>query len=257
MARRRSSQTSVPMKEATSGAVPPSGNSEPLMSSNRPEMPPIQDSATHPAEAPVLLEALDSIQHEAPVDLTTDLLETTSATALELPSVGAAEIVPTIASDDAGDEAASADDAQSAAVLAEAPATMTDISSVDQSAVEEADQPLPVTTEPASLRDEQLRPAEAPQSRPVSHTFWPASPGFTRTVFQMNVTAWAYARSESEATLAYLQALSRARTPSQVVDLQAREMTRALDAAVRFGEALAAPGRQLLTGSGLQPKAAA
>jgi hypothetical protein len=245
------------MKEATSGAVQPSGNSEPLMSSNIPEMPPIQDSATHPAEAPVLLEGLDSIQREAPVDLTTDLLETTSATALELPSVGAAEIEPTIALEVAGDEAAGADDAQSAALLAEVPAAMTDTNSVDQSAVEGADQPLSVTTEPASLRDHQPRPAEASQDRPVSHTFWRASPNFTQTVFQMNVTAWAYARSESEATLAFLQALGRARTPSQIIDLQTREMTRALDAAVQFGEALTAPGRQLLTGSGLQPNAAA
>jgi hypothetical protein len=34
-------------------------------------------------------------------------------------------------------------------------------------------------------------------------------------------------------------------------------MTRALEAAVHFGEALAAPGRQLLTGFGLQPNAPA
>jgi hypothetical protein len=73
----------------------------------------------------------------------------------------------------------------------------------------------------------------------------------------MNVTAWAYARSESEATLAYLQALRGARTPSQVIDLQTREMTRALEAAVRFGEALAAPGHQLLTGWKLRRNAAA
>ncbi|MGH1573450.1 hypothetical protein ACRAWG_25805 [Methylobacterium sp. P31] len=221
-------------------------------------MPPIDtDSATNPAEAPVLLEALASIHDEASVDLTADLLETTSATALELPSVGAAEIAPTISPDVSGDEAARIDHAKSAALLAEAPAAMSDISGVDQSAVEDADQPLPVTTEPTSLRDDQLRPAEASQDRPVSHTLWLASPNFTQTVFQMNVTAWAYARSESEAALAYLQALSRARTPSQVFDLQTREMTRAINAAARFGEALAGPGRQLLTGSGLQPNAAA
>jgi hypothetical protein len=215
------------------------------------------DSAGHPAEGPVLLEALDSIYHEAPIDLTTDLLETTSATALELPSVGAAEIVSTIYPEVARDEAASVDGAQSGALSADAPTTMSGISSVDQSAGEVADQPLPVTTQPASLRDEQLRPAEAPQDRPVSHTLWPASPNFTRTVLRMNVTAWAYARSESEATLAYLQALGRARTPSQVIDLQTREMTRALEAAAHFGEALAAPGRQLLTASGFWPNAAA
>jgi hypothetical protein len=257
MARRRSGQTSVPMKEAVPGAVQPSGNSEPLMSSGIPEVMPIEDSATHPAEAPGLLEALESIHHEAPIDLTTDLLETTSATALELPSVGADEVVPTIALDGARDEATSVDDAKSGALLAEAPALVSDTNSVDQSAVEDTDQSLPATTHPASLRDEQLRPAETPQSSPVSHMLWPASPNFTQSLFQMNVMAWAYARSESEATLAYLQALSRARTLSQAVDLQTREMTRAFEAAVHFGEALAAPGRQLLTGFGRQPNAAA
>jgi hypothetical protein len=74
MARQRSGQTSVPMEEATSGAVQPSGDSEPLNSSGLPEMAPIDTgSVGRPAEAPVLLEALDSIHHEAPVDLTTDL----------------------------------------------------------------------------------------------------------------------------------------------------------------------------------------
>jgi hypothetical protein len=202
----------------------------------------------------------DHHRPEPPITFTgirTDLLETTSATALELPSAGAAEAVLTISPDVAGDEAANVDEAQSGALLAEAPAAMSDTNSVDQPAVEDADQTSPVITQLASLRDQQLRPAEASQDRFVSRTFWPASPNFTRTVFQMNVTAWAYARSESEATLAYLQALRGARTPSQVIDLQTREMTRALEAAVRFGEALAAPGHQLLTGWKLRRNAAA
>jgi hypothetical protein len=134
---------------------------------------------------------------------------------------------------------------------------MSDSSNVDQSAVEDADQLSPVTTQAASLRDEQLRPVEASQGRPVSPTWLPASLTFAQTVFQMNAIAWNYARGESEARLAYLRALSHPRTASQAVDLQAREMTRALDAAVRFGEAFVAPTRQLLTGSGLQSKAAA
>jgi hypothetical protein len=246
------------MKEATSGAVQPSGNGKPLMSSGIPEMSPIEtDSAGRPAEAPVLLEALDSIHHDAPLDLTTDLLETTSVTALELPSIGAAEAVPTVAFDLARDEPPDVGDAQSGFLVAEASAAMSDSSSVDQSAVEDADQLSPVTTQPASLRDEQILPVEAPQGRPVNPTWLPASLAFTQTVFQMNATAWNYARGESEATLAHLRALSHARTPSQAIDLQAREMTRALDAAFRFGEALAAPSRQLLTGAGLQPNAAA
>lgn len=257
MVRRRSGQTSVSMKEAVPGAVQPSVNSEPLTSPGIPVIPRAEDSATHPAEAPVLLEALDSIHHEAPVDLKTDLLETTSATALELPSFGAAEIVPTIAPEVARDEAASGEDAQSGLLSAQAPGVMSDINSFGQSAVEDADQPLPVSTKPASLREHQLRPADSPQDRPESHTLWPASPNFTQTVFQMNVTAWVYARTESEAALAYLQALSRARSPSQVFDLQTCEMTRVFGAAVRFGEALAAPGRQLLTASGIQPNARA
>jgi hypothetical protein len=175
----------VPMKEAVPGAVQPGGNSEPLMSSGIPEVLPIEDAATHPAEASVLLEALESIHHEA----SADLIETTSATALELPSVDADEVVPTNALVGAGDEAASVNDAQSGAHLAEAPSVVSDTNSVNQSTVEDADQPLPVTTQPASLRDEQLRPAQARQSRPVSHVLWPASPNLTQSVYQMNVAA--------------------------------------------------------------------
>ncbi|MGW8788749.1 hypothetical protein, partial [Heyndrickxia sporothermodurans] len=220
-----------------------------LMSTGTPEMLRIdRDALEHSLDAPVLLEVLASIHEKASVDVATDLLETTSATALELPSIGAAEVAPTAALDLGRDESASFGDAQPGSLLADAPAATNCISSVDQSAVEGGDRRLPVTTHPMSLRDAQLQPAEPPQGRAVSHTWLPASLTFVQTVFQMNMMAWSYAHGESEAALAHLRALSHARTPFQAIDLQAREMTRSLDAAVRLGEALAAPSRQLLTG---------
>lgn len=257
MARRRGAQTSVPMKGAAPDAAQPSESSAALAFSGTPEMPPIDGELVgHPVETPVLPEALDSIHHDAPVDLTTDLLETTSATALELSSIGVAEVEPTVALDLARDEPASVGDAQSGSLVADAPSAMSDITGHDQSAAKIVNQLLPAPTKPASLLDEQLRPVEVPQGRPVSPTWLPASVTFAQTVFQMNVTVWNYARGESEARLAYLGALSHARTASQAVDLQAREMARALEAAVRFGEALAAPTRQLLTGSAPQANVA-
>ncbi|MGH1572042.1 hypothetical protein ACRAWG_16835 [Methylobacterium sp. P31] len=242
------------MKGAAPDAAQPSERGAALALSGTPEMPPIDgESVGNPVETPVLLGASDAVHHDAPVDLTTDLLETTSFTALDLPSAGAAEVAPTVALDLARDEPAGVGDAQSGALVADAPAAMGDITGHDQSAAEIVNQLPPATTKPASLLDEQLRPVEAPHGRPVSPTWLPASLTFSQTLVQMNVTAWNYARGECEARLAYLRALSHARTVSQAVDLQACEMTRALEAAVRFGEALAAPTRQLLTGSALQP----
>src|SRR3954469_7008278 len=112
MARRRGAQTSAPMKEPAPGAAQPSKSGAVLMSSGTPEMLPVdRDALGHPLDAPVLLKALASIHDKASVDVATDLLETTSVTALELPSNCAAEVAPTVALDLARDELASVGDA--------------------------------------------------------------------------------------------------------------------------------------------------
>ena len=53
------------------------------------------------------------------------------------------------------------------------------------------------------------------------------------------MTVWSYLRQEGEATLVHLRALSRAKSPADLMDLQAREASRAFGAALNLGRELA------------------
>ena len=64
-----------------------------------------------------------------------------------------------------------------------------------------------------------------------------------RTAIEANMVLWSYMRDEGEAALAHMRALSGAKSPSDVMDLQARELSRALGAARTLG-------RELATGAG-------
>src|SRR4051812_17450463 len=67
-----------------------------------------------------------------------------------------------------------------------------------------------------------------------------ASPlGLARTVDQANATVWSYLGKEGEAALAHLRALSGAKSPTELMNLQASEMARALGTALNFGQDLA------------------
>ena len=256
MARRRGGHTSVPLKEVVPGSAQGHHNNQASVPSGTREMLPTASDAAPEGNVPARLGDMDLVHDEVAAGLTAELLETTSVRALDLPLAGTpageALAAPEVAHVDGG-----AGDAEPEPLPAEASASASELADLDKSAAEVAGQSLPETTPPVSLHDEQPLRAEIPGSRTAGHTPRSAPLTITQTALQMNMTAWAYVRGESEAGLAYLQALSQARTPTQVIDLQTREMTRALDAAVRFGEAFAAPTRQLLTGSPLQPKAAA
>src|SRR4051794_1455940 len=52
------------------------------------------------------------------------------------------------------------------------------------------------------------------------------------------LTVWSYLRQEGEAALAHLRALSGAKSPAQLMELQASEMARALGAALNLGQDL-------------------
>ncbi|GEP07875.1 hypothetical protein MOX02_59130 [Methylobacterium oxalidis] len=60
-----------------------------------------------------------------------------------------------------------------------------------------------------------------------------------RAAVQANVTVWSYLRKESEAAVAHFRALSSVKSPTDAVALQAREMARAVDAALSLGQDLA------------------
>jgi len=60
-----------------------------------------------------------------------------------------------------------------------------------------------------------------------------------RAAVEAHVTVWSYLRKEGEAALAHMRALSTVTSPSEVVDRQASEMTRALRAALSLGQDLA------------------
>lgn len=246
MVRRRSGQPSELTKEAADGAGQVSTSGELLPSSGLPEMPPIEtDPATHRADNPILIETSASVHHEAAAELTTELLETASISALELALAGAAERDADVAPDVAVDRAGQV-----------RPEAHRDDASIPVS--EPADLALqPVTTAAASPHGSQLHTGEALQLPEASYTPPPTSLTFAQAALQMNTIAWEHFRAESAARLACLQALGSTRTPSQIIDLQTREMMRALDAAVRFGEAFAAPVRELLAPSKIPPKAAA
>lgn len=239
MARRRSRKISVPMAEALSGGVQETAGSEPIISFGIAALPPFESSETYPAETSIPPMLLPSIHHEQ----SADLLEATSAAALGLPSGGAAEIVPTTSLEVAGNGSPISDGAVAEALWIETPATTSDINGFGQSAAEDANQPLPVVIQSARLCDHQHHTAEAAQHSAAIYTIWLRSLNFTRAVYQINATAWSYTCSEREAAFAHIQAISSARSPSQLFELYSREMTRTLAAAVQFGDALTAHRR--------------
>ncbi|WP_144769207.1 hypothetical protein [Methylobacterium dankookense] len=246
----------MPLKEVVPGATEGHHNNQASVPSGALQALPTASDPAPEGNVPAWLGDMDLVQDEVAVGLTAELLETTSVRALDLPLAGT-PAGNALAAPEVSHVDGSAGDADPEPFPAEASASASELADLYKSAAEVADQSLPETTLPVSLHDEQPLRAEMLRSRTVGHTPRSAPLTITQTALQMNMTAWAYVRSESEAGLAYLQALSQARTPIQVIDLQTREMTRALEAAVRFGDAFAAPTRQLLTGSELQPKSAA
>jgi hypothetical protein len=91
----------------------------------------------------------------------------------------------------------------------------------------------------ANSQDDVSVGASSWRGRPTSQVRAIAGPlELAHTAVQANVTVWSYLRKEGDAALAHLRALSRATSPTDFMDLQVSEMTRAHRAALRLGQDL-------------------
>jgi hypothetical protein len=98
----------------------------------------------------------------------------------------------------------------------------------------------PTAASPAIQRDETVGAASHRAGGPLSQTERPVDTmHFMRSAVEVNVAVWSYLHNEGRASFAYLEALSRANSPTSALDLQTREMTRALDAYIEVSRTIA------------------
>ncbi|WP_336491479.1 hypothetical protein [Methylobacterium nigriterrae] len=101
-------------------------------------------------------------------------------------------------------------------------------------------QPQPAQITGASAKDDVAGRVSSWRGRRVNPALGLAGPlGFARTAVEANVSVWSYLRKEGEAALTHLRALSGAKSPIELVDLQASEMARAVSSALSLGQDLA------------------
>jgi hypothetical protein len=118
----------------------------------------------------------------------------------------------------------------------------------------------PVSTQPAitsdaSSQDEVSVGASSQKGRATTQAGALAGPlELARTAIEANVTVWSYLRKEGEAALAHLRALSGAKSPTELMDLQASEMTRALGSALNLGQDLIKTAGHIAEGPGSASK---
>jgi hypothetical protein len=191
----------------------------------------------------------DRAEHERP--LATEFLETVSTSAIQSHSeepaqpaltdhlgesdeaAGAAADHPepastletaSPASDPSPAESAPAADQQASGIESTTPPA---VASADVAPVENSSpaQARSVIMSGANAKDEVAGRVSGWRGRRVNPAPGLASPlGFVRTVVEANVTVWSYLRKEGEAALTHLRALSGAKSPAELVDLQASEM---------------------------------
>jgi hypothetical protein len=100
--------------------------------------------------------------------------------------------------------------------------------------------PKSAVTSDASSQDGMSAGASSWRGRAMTQAGALAGPlGLARTAIEANVTVWSYLRQEGEAALAHLRALRGAKSPAQLMELQASEMARALGSALNLGQDLA------------------
>jgi hypothetical protein len=252
---------------------------------------PFADEAAKPAHLPEALAVVAPDRHEHELPLATGLLETVSATAIQLHPTGPAEPTPASAesgpSDDPG-EARTSQEATSVPQTARSSTTpvCTEValaagepdsgaqSALDeqaigaQSAAAPADpedkeasaesrnpfSPEPVVTSDASSRDEVSAGASSWRGHTTTHAGPLVSPyELARTAVEANVTVWSYLRKEGDAALAHLRALSRAKSPTDFMDLQVSELARAHGAALKLGQDLVNAAGHIAEGPGSAP----
>lgn len=201
-------------------------------------------SSEHAVDAPVAPEISAAVPDEAAPDLTAELLATTSASAIEASVAGPVEVSPMVDSGTAHSEPGSATDVEPAASLADAASATAGSIGSDQPEIEVAEQPMALA-QPTISQDDELQPIGAPHRHEKREPPPSALLTFAQAASWMNRVTWEHMRAESEASVAYLQAVGQARTPFEMIDLQTREVIRALNAAIRFGQVLAAPAREI------------
>jgi hypothetical protein len=227
---------------------------------------PVADEALKPAGIPEPLAVGAPDQHEHEPPLATELLETVSATAIQLHPTGPAEPMSAPGesrpSDDPGDAEVSQEAASvpHAALADSTPAYAEVALAADEQAVgaqSTADSADPVANETlaenrnpvstksavtsdASSQDKVSVGASSQRGRATSQAQALAGPlELARTAIEANVTVWSYLRQEGDAARAHLRALSGVKSPAELMDLQASEMARALATALNLGQDLA------------------
>ena len=227
---------------------------------------PVADEASKPAGVPEPLAVVAPDQHEHEPPLATELLETVSATAIQLHPTGPAEATSAPGESRPSDDPGEAEASQEAAsvphaALADSTPAYADVAlAADekdagaQSTAGSADRVVnetlaesrtPVSPQPAVISDASSQEggsagASSWRGRATNQAGALAGPlGLARTAIEANVTVWSYLRKEGEAALAHLRALSGAKSPTELMDLQASEMARALGSALNLGQDLA------------------
>jgi hypothetical protein len=226
---------------------------------------PFADVTSKPALLSEALAVVVPDQHEHESPLATELLETVSTTSIQLHPTGPAE--PASAPGESGPSADLGEAEASRAAISVPPAAPGDTTPAYTEAALAADEPdldpqgpaVPAGMVPdetsvesrnsvspqdaivpdASSEDEVSVGASRWRGRATSQVRALAGPlEFAHAAVRANVTVWSYLRKEGDAALAHLRAVSRAKSPTDLMDLQVSEMTRAHGAALKLGQDL-------------------
>ena len=238
-----------------------------------------------PHHAPVdpsiaaVLAVAEADQHEPARQLAAELLETVSTSAIQLHPAEAAELVATAPSDDASNNNGEVVSQQLAPALDDTSAGSEPLHVENALLAEEQTATVQDSAAPAELTaslslDEVNTPHQRHQTEidADSQSAVNASAGdqeglatfetealdtslaAAHTAVEANVMLWSYLRAESAAALSHMRALSSASSLTDIMDLQARELSRALGAAQTLGRELAAGAGKLISKLGTPAK---
>ncbi len=226
-----------------------------------------------------VLAASDGVHHEPARLLATELLETVSTSAIQLHPAEPTEPMPSAAGDDASnnrgeavlqkpasipdagltspepahtESALGAEEETATALESAAPADSASALAVEEGS---ALHQQPRTDVDASSQDAVNSGAGDQVARATSEMEALGNPfAVARTAVQANVALWSYLRDEGAAALAHMRTLGSARSPADLLDLQAHEVSRALGAAQTLGRELADAAGKLVSKVGTPAK---
>lgn len=226
-----------------------------------------------------VLAVADAVQHEPARHLATELLETVSTNAIQLHPAESTDPMPT-ASEDHVENGSEKTVSKEPASIPDAASTSPEPSHNESALVEEEQtdrapgSAAPAEPAPALAFDEGISPYQPQQTRADTSSQDAVDAGarsregrassqaealgspfaLARTAVEANVAVWSYLRKEGEAALAHVRALSSARSPADIMDLQAREMNRALGATQSLGRELADAAGKLMSNTDASAK---